>query len=221
MEHVLLIGGTGGIGSALTETLTELGHSIRTVSRRNDGFDFLKPESIDPLLDTLEGPFDKIIIATGALTINGAQPEKSMTALDAQSMSDQFMVNAIGPAMVLKHAKRLLPRDRPSLICALSARVGSIGDNSLGGWYSYRAAKSALNQIVRTTAIELSRTHKQSVCVALHPGTVATEFTRKYAERHPTVTPDAAAQNLVEVMQSLNPSQTGQFYDWAGKPIPW
>lgn len=221
MEHVLLIGGTGGIGSALTETLTELGHSIRTVSRRNDGFDFLKPESIDPLLDTLEGPFDKIIIATGALTINGAQPEKSMTALDAQSMSDQFTVNAIGPAMVLKHAKRLLPRDRPSLICALSARVGSIGDNSLGGWYSYRAAKSALNQIVRTTAIELSRTHKQSVCVALHPGTVATEFTRKYAERHPTVTPDAAAQNLVEVMQSLNPSQTGQFYDWAGKPIPW
>ncbi len=221
MEHVLLIGGTGGIGSALSETLTELGSSVRTLSRRDDGFDFLKPESIDPLLQTLDGPFDKIIIATGALTINGAQPEKSMTALDAQSMSDQFTVNAIGPAMVLKHAKRLLPRDRPSLVCALSARVGSIGDNSLGGWYSYRAAKSALNQIVRTTAIELSRTHKQSVCVALHPGTVATEFTRKYAGRHPTVTPDAAAQNLVDVMQSLNPSQTGQFYDWAGKPIPW
>ena len=221
MQHVLLIGGTGGIGSALSEALTELGHSVRTVSRRNDGFDFLKPESIDPLLQTLDGPFDKIIIATGALTINGAQPEKSMTALDAQSMSDQFTVNAIGPAMVLKHAKRLLPRDRPSLICALSARVGSIGDNSLGGWYSYRAAKSALNQIVRTTAIELSRTHKQSVCVALHPGTVATEFTRKYAGRHPTVTPDAAAQNLVEVMKSLDPSQTGQFYDWAGKPISW
>ena len=221
MEHVLLIGGTGGIGSALSETLTELGSSVRTLSRRDDGFDFLKPESIDPLLQTLDGPFDKIIIATGALTVNGAQPEKSMTSLDAQAMSDQFTVNAIGPAMVLKHAKRLLPRDRPSLICALSARVGSIGDNSLGGWYSYRAAKSALNQIVRTTAIELSRTHKQSVCVALHPGTVATEFTRKYAGRHPTVTPDAAAQNLVDVMQSLNPSQTGQFYDWAGKSIPW
>ena len=221
MEHVLLIGGTGGIGSALSETLTELGSSVRTLSRRDDGFDFLKPESIDPLLQTLDGPFDKIIIATGALTVNGAQPEKSMTSLDAQAMSDQFTVNAIGPAMVLKHAKRLLPRDRPSLICALSARVGSIGDNSLGGWYSYRAAKSALNQIVRTTAVELSRTHKQSVCVALHPGTVATEFTRKYAGRHPTVTPDAAAQNLVDVMQSLNPSQTGQFYDWAGKPIPW
>lgn len=221
MEHVLLIGGTGGIGSALSETLTELGHSVRTVSRRNDGFDFLKPETIDPLLQTLDGPFDKIIIATGALTINGAQPEKSMTALDAQSMSDQFTVNAIGPAMVLKHAKRLLPRDRPSLVCALSARVGSIGDNSLGGWYSYRAAKSALNQIVRTTAIELSRTHKHSVCVALHPGTVATEFTRKYAGRHSTVTPDAAAHNLIEVMQSLNPTQTGQFFDWAGKSIPW
>ncbi len=221
MEHVLLIGGTGGIGSALSETLTELGSSVRTLSRRDDGFDFLKPESIDPLLQTLDGPFDKIIIATGALTVNGAQPEKSMTSLDAQAMSDQFTVNAIGPAMVLKHAKRLLPRDRPSLICALSARVGSIGDNSLGGWYSYRAAKSALNQIVRTTAIELSRTHKQSVCVALHPGTVATEFTRKYAGRHSTVTPDAAAQNLVDVMQSLNPSQTGQFFDWAGKSIPW
>lgn len=221
MEHILLIGGTGGIGSALSEAFNERGSSVRTLSRRDDGFDFLKPETIDPLLQTLDGPFDKIIIATGALTINGAQPEKSMTVLEAQSMSDQFTVNAIGPAMVLKHAKRLLPRDRPSLICALSARVGSIGDNSLGGWYSYRAAKSALNQIVRTTAIELSRTHKQSVCVALHPGTVATEFTRKYAGRHPTVTPDVAAQNLVEVMQSLNPSQTGQFFDWAGKSIPW
>ncbi len=221
MEQVLLIGGTGGIGSALSKAFNERGSSVRTLSRRDDGFDFLKPESIDPLLDTLKGPFDKIIIATGALTINGAQPEKSMTALDAQAMSDQFTVNAIGPAMVLKHAKRLLPRDRPSLICSLSARVGSIGDNSLGGWYSYRAAKSALNQIVRTTAIELSRTHKQSVCVALHPGTVATEFTRKYAGRHPTVTPDVAAQNLVDVMQSLNPTQTGQFFDWAGKPVPW
>ena len=221
MEHILLIGGTGGIGSALSDKFTELGHSVRTLSRSKDGLDFLRPETIDPLLDTMDGPFDKIIIATGALDISGAQPEKSITALNAQAMSDQFTVNAIGPAMVLKHAKRLLPRDRPSLVCALSARVGSIGDNSLGGWYSYRAAKSALNQIVRTTAIELSRTHKHSVCVSLHPGTVATDFTRKYAGRHPTVTPMAAAHNLVGVMHDLDPTKTGQFFDWAGKSIPW
>jgi NAD(P)-dependent dehydrogenase (short-subunit alcohol dehydrogenase family) len=107
------------------------------------------------------------------------------------------------------------------VFAALSARVGSIGDNRIGGWYAYRAAKAALNQIVHTGAIELARSHRQAVCVALHPGTVATRFTEKYAGRHPTVAPEQAAANLLSVIDGLGPDQTGRFFDWAGTPVPW
>ncbi len=134
---------------------------------------------------------------------------------------DQFALNAVGPALILRHAARLLPRDRRAVFAVLSARVGSIGDNRLGGWVSYRASKAAVNQIVHTAAIELARTHKQAICVVLHPGTVQTEFTRKYLGRHPAVAPDTAAANLLSVVQRLTPDDTGGFFDWAGKPVPW
>ncbi len=134
---------------------------------------------------------------------------------------DQFAVNALGPALILRHAGDLLPRDRPSVLAVLSARVGSIGDNRIGGWISYRSAKAAVNQIVHTASIELARTHKQAVCVTLHPGTVATPFTEKYLGRHPAVPPEEAAQNLLAVVDGLTPAQTGQFLDWAGKAVPW
>jgi NAD(P)-dependent dehydrogenase (short-subunit alcohol dehydrogenase family) len=99
--------------------------------------------------------------------------------------------------------------------------VGSIGDNALGGWYSYRTAKAGLNQIVKTTSIELARSHKDAICVALHPGTVATAFTEKYLGRHPAVSPDQAALNLWKVLQGLEVGDTGRFVDWSGEPIPW
>ena len=111
--------------------------------------------------------------------------------------------------------------DRPSTFAALSARVGSIGDNGIGGWYAYRSSKAMLNQLLHTAAIELRRTHKQSVCVALHPGTVATDFTAKYAGRHKTVTPQEAASNLLSVLSRLTVEDSGGFYDYAGEPIPW
>jgi len=130
-------------------------------------------------------------------------------------------VNAIGPALVLGHMARLLPRDRRAVVAVLSARVGSIGDNRIGGWHSYRASKAALNQIVRGAAIEIGRTHRQAVCVALHPGTVATSFTAGYAGRHPTVAPDEAATNLLAVLDGLTPAQSGGFYDYAGVVVPW
>lgn len=134
---------------------------------------------------------------------------------------DQFALNAVGPALVLSRAHQLLPRQRRSVFVVLSARVGSIGDNRMGGWISYRAAKAAVNQIVHTSAIELARTHKQAICVALHPGTVKTEFTRKYLGRHPAVEPGEAARNLLSVIGGLLPADTGGFFDWAGKPVPW
>ncbi len=160
-------------------------------------------------------------MATGALSAAGQEPEKTIKALTPEALLAQFQINAAGPALVLKHALPLIPRDRRCVFAALSARVGSIGDNQIGGWHSYRAAKSALNQLVHGAAIELARTHKHAICVALHPGTVATPFTAKYAGRHSTVQPGEAAANLVAVMDNLTPAQSGGFFDYSGKDIQW
>lgn len=222
MENVLLIGHSGGIGSALQSALWNRGTSVTTLSRSTDGLDITSEDSVIDACAALEPQsFDAVIIASGALDINGAQPEKSLSQLTPEAMIDQFKVNTIGPALVLKHTRRVLVKDRRSLVVALSARVGSIGDNRLGGWYSYRSAKAALNQIIRSSAIELARTHPQAVCIALHPGTVRTNFTRKYLGRHPAVDPQAAAANLLQVLGGLTAGDSGQFFDWSGKNIPW
>ncbi|WP_170415339.1 SDR family NAD(P)-dependent oxidoreductase [Ruegeria atlantica] len=221
MEKALVIGASGGIGGAITNRLRHQSVHVTPLTRSQDGFDLTNPEIVDRTLAGIAGPFDLILVAAGALEINGAAPEKTIRSLSAQAMMDQFALNAVGPALVLAHAARLLPRDRRAVFAVLSARVGSIGDNRLGGWVSYRASKAAVNQIVRTTAIELARTHKHAICVALHPGTVKTAFTQKYVGRHPAVVPDEAARNLLSVMAALDPADTGGFFDWAGKPVPW
>lgn len=221
MKNALIIGASGGIGQAIASELTLSGVAVTGVSRRENGLDITDEQSIEAHLDALSGPFDLILVATGALEINGVPPEKTLRSLGSDAMLDQFKLNAIGPALVLKHALRLISRDQRAVIAVLSARVGSIGDNNLGGWYSYRASKAALNQLVRTAAIELARTHKQAICTALHPGTVATPFTAKYLGRHPAVSPSQAARNLIAVIEDLNPDDTGKFFDWAGKSVPW
>lgn len=221
MENALVIGASGGIGRALCDRLGARGVAMTGLSRSGTGFDLRNPESVEAALADLRGPFDLVFVASGALEIDGAEPEKTVRAIDAEAMMAQFAVNAVGPALVLRHAARLLPRDRRAVFAVLSARVGSIGDNRLGGWISYRAAKAAVNQIVHTAAIELARTHRQSLCVALHPGTVATEFTQKYLGRHPAAPPQEAAENLLRVIDGLQPEHTGGFFDWAGKEIVW
>ena len=221
MEHALIIGASGGIGSALCAELETRGVTVTGFSRRDDGLDVTDEASVQATLGALEGPFDLILVSSGALEINGATPEKTLKELRAQAMADQFAVNCIGPALILKHAQRLMPRRAPCVFAALSARVGSISDNRLGGWYSYRAAKAAVNQIIHTGAIEMARTHPQAICVALHPGTVATSFTAKYAGNHPTVPPQEAAQNLLTVLDGLTPEDSGQFFDWQARRIPW
>lgn len=221
MKKALIIGASGGIGSAVVKALEARGAQVTKLSRSADGLDVTDEASVDAHLGALEGPFDGLLVLTGALEIDGAEPEKTVKAITAQAMADQFAVNAIGPALILRHAPRLLPREGRSVCAVLTARVGSIGDNRIGGWTSYRAAKAAANQIVHTTSIELARTHEDAVMVALHPGTVATPFTEKYLGRHPSVPAEEAAENLLDLMADLKPAQTGGFYDYAGKEIVW
>lgn len=221
MKRALIIGASGGIGAAIAGEVRAQGGEMVGVSRSTDGLDVTDESSVCAVLGALHGHFDLVFVATGALEVGGARPEKTVRAVTAQAMMDQFAVNAIGPALIFKHVLRLLPKDRPVAIAALSARVGSIADNRAGGWTSYRASKAALNQVVRTTAIEIARTHPKAVCVALHPGTVATALTRTYLARHAAVPPARAAQNLLAVIDGLRPEQTGGFFDWSGKVVPW
>ena len=221
MEKALIIGASGGIGSALADALAARGVAVTGLSRRADGLDVTDEASVEAAMGALEGPYDLIFVASGALEVDGAAPEKTLQAVSAKAMADQFAVNCIGPSLVLKHGVRLLPKEGRAVFAALSARVGSIGDNRLGGWYSYRTAKAALNQMIHTAAIEVGRTHKQAICVCLHPGTVATDFTAKYAGRHKTVPPEEAAQNLLAVIDGLETTDSGLFFDWAGKQVTW
>ena len=163
-----------------------------------------------------------MIDATGFLHTDGFAPEKSWRDLDAIHMARAFAVNAIGPALLMKHFLPLLPRQGRSVFATLSARVGSIGDNQLGGWYSYRASKAALNQFVRTAAIELGRRQPAALCVALHPGTVATRLSAPFAKAGLDVrTAEEAADRLIDVIERLAPASTGGFFDYRGAPVPW
>ena len=197
------------------------GVDVTGLSRSVDGFDVADPAAVERGMAGLSGPFDLIFVATGILAAPGLAPEKALAAMDAAAMLQVMAVNAIGPAMILRHVPRLLPKDRRAVVAVLSARVGSIGDNRVGGWHGYRASKAALNQIMRGAAIELARTHKHAVCVALHPGTVATPFTAEYVGRHAVVAPQVAAGHLLGVIDGLGPVQSGGFYDWAGAEVPW
>jgi len=221
MNRALIVGASGGIGGALVAEATRRGFEVTGLSRSQDGLDVTDDASVASAFDALTGPFDLIFVATGALQIGTRGPEKSIRQLDADALAAQFAVNAIGPALILKHGFRFLPRDRRAVFAVLSARVGSIGDNRLGGWYGYRAAKAAVNQIVHGAAIEVARTHKQAICVALHPGTVATAFTSGFVTPAKATPPEEAARNLLNVIADLDITDSGGFFDYAGREIPW
>lgn len=215
MSHALVIGASGGIGAALADRLSR-DHDVTRLSRSRDGLDVTDDASVAEALSPLPD-IDLAFVATGILAPGGASPEKSLDAIDPAAMARTLAVNAIGPALVLKHlAPKLTDAAR---VGVLTARVGSIGDNGLGGWHSYRASKAAANQIVRGAAIEIGRRRRQAVIVALHPGTVETSFTANY--KAPKVAPDAAAANLIRVLTGLTPSETGGFYDYGGERIEW
>ena len=219
-RRALVIGASGGIGTALCTALATNGCEVTRLSRAADGFDITDPASVEGAMNGVRGPFDTVLIASGILAPEGARPEKSLAEIDAENMARVMAVNAIGPALVLQNLPRLLTQDARCVVGVLTARVGSIGDNHLGGWYSYRAAKAAANQIVRTAAIEIARKRKKAIVVSLHPGTVETSFTKAYPG-HPKAAPSDAAANLIAVLDQLTPAQNGGFFDWAGKPVTW
>jgi NAD(P)-dependent dehydrogenase (short-subunit alcohol dehydrogenase family) len=236
----VVVGASGGLGRALAELMVESGAYERVVAlsrRRPDGWednarrawaavDILDEDSIAAgarLVATLGVPI-RIVVATGRLSGFELKPEKSMRALDADALRELFAVNAVGPALVAKHLLPLTPRDRSSLFAAISARVGSIGDNRLGGWYGYRASKAALNMFIRTLAIEHRRARPNGVCVALHPGTVKTALSAPFQSGVPDeklFSPERSATALLQVMDALGPGDTGGFFAWDGAKIPW
>ena len=221
--RALVIGSTGGLGSALVQVLTDRGVTVSQLSRGNDpAFDLCNGASIRDAASRLAeaGPFDLIFDATGALEIDGAGPEKSLSALDPAVMVQSYMINAVGPAMLLKHFVELLPRNGRSVFATLSARVGSIGDNRLGGWYSYRASKAALNQLMHSAAIEVARKRPEAVILCLHPGTVATKLTSGFARKH-THAPEEAAARLLDVIDASGPERSGGFFAYDGSEIVW
>ncbi|MBB5516732.1 NAD(P)-dependent dehydrogenase (short-subunit alcohol dehydrogenase family) [Rubricella aquisinus] len=216
--RALVIGSTGAIGSALIDRFKRV-MAVDALSRRENGFDVTEESSVEAWAKRLPEQYQIIFNATGALEIDNHGPEKTIRAIDPEAMAAQFALNAIGPALILKHLSPLLADG--GVFASMSARVGSIGDNGLGGWISYRAAKAAQNQIVHTAAIEIARKKPKAAVVALHPGTVESELTRKYLGRHGSVTPDEAADNLARVIAGLGPEQNGGFFDWKGEVIAW
>lgn len=218
MKKALVIGASGGIGSAVAQELKLRGFDVVGLSR-SDGLDVTDEGAVARVLGGIDGPFDLVFVALGTLAAGGA-PEKSLGAVNAAQMAQVYAVNAIGPALILAQLERLLPRDARSVVGVLSARVGSIGDNKIGGWHSYRASKASLNQIVHGAAIEIGRKRRDAVIVALHPGTVETPFTEGYPG-HSKVSAGEAATNLFNVMMGLDISQSGGFFDYSGAAIPW
>jgi len=228
----VIIGASGSIGSALLAELQSSGGFASIVGLSRQGsprLDLTNESSIRAAalyvanqLEVDNLALKLVIDATGMLHSATHQPEKSWTQLDANQMAQAFAINAVGPALLMKHFLPLLPRQGRSVFATLSAKVGSIGDNRLGGWYSYRASKAALNQLVHTAAIELQRRAPGAICVALHPGTVDSALSQPFAKTGLEVrTPAEAAQRLLAVIAGLRASDSGGFFSHDGENLPW
>lgn len=224
LRNALIIGSSGGIGKGLSNEFMNLGYNVIGLSRSINGLDITNENSIKKNLKLLKEKkykFNRIVITTGCLEIDKIRPEKSIKELDRNNMINHFMVNTIGPMLCIKNCIELLPKDTSSVFSVLSARVGSISDNRLGGWHSYRMSKASLNQGIRGSSIQLKRTHPLATLIALHPGTIETELTKNYSSKYDTMTPKECAINLINVMDKLDFENSGFFYDYNGKEILW
>ncbi|WP_281556881.1 SDR family NAD(P)-dependent oxidoreductase [Thalassomonas sp. RHCl1] len=239
-RNIAVIGSSGAIGKALTQQLaasfTEA--SIYTFSRYkatrqqqlpgtqciHTVIDYDNESSIQAAAATAASncPLDMVIVATGMLYDDLLMPEKSLNDLSAEKFVRLFAVNSILPAILAKHFIPALNKQGRSLFAALSARVGSISDNALGGWYAYRASKAALNMIIKNAAIETKRRNKAAIVVGLHPGTVDSHLSKPFqanVPEHRLFTPDFSAQKLVQVLTGLTSQSSGKCFAWDGREI--
>lgn len=236
--RVAVFGATGGIGATLIDLLAtdENVASIYAGARASASavrdkvvpfrFELTNEKSIADAAGRVsaDGALDLAIVATGVLHDAALQPEKTWRDITPDAFARAFAVNATGPALIAKHFLPLLARDRRAVFAALSARVGSIEDNRLGGWTAYRASKAALHQIIRTCAIELGRKNKAAICVALHPGTVDTALSAPFQRGvapEKLFTPALSAERLLNVIDGLTPVDSGQAFAWDGARIPF
>ncbi|RKQ70962.1 NAD(P)-dependent dehydrogenase (short-subunit alcohol dehydrogenase family) [Litorimonas taeanensis] len=236
--RVIIIGANGGIGTALIDHLSASDQvaQIYALSRQgkphkshkvvNMVFDFTKEDDLEKTSAALKahGDFDLIILATGFLHNPSITPEKTYRSLTFEGLEMNFRVNTIGPAMTAKYFLPLLRRDRKTIFAALSARVGSISDNGIGGWYAYRASKAALNMVIKTLAIEQRRRSKDTIILGLHPGTVDTNLSKPFqanVAEGKLFTPEYASLKLLNVIDKADQSDSGHLIDWAGKQIPF
>ena len=237
--NAAIIGASGGIGAGFAHHLRSCGtvagllKLARSVphDRANDAdwlaIDLENENSIKLASDSIKrgvGELHLVIVATGILH-NGEElkPEKTWRQLSGPAMASAFKLNTIGPALVAKHFLPLLAKDRKSVFSALSARVGSIEDNRLGGWHAYRASKAALNMVIKTLSIELAHRNPKALCVGLHPGTVDTRLSKPFQrgvapER--LFSPADSARHLLNVLDRLTPEDSGHVYAWDGVRIP-
>ncbi|PEQ11725.1 hypothetical protein B2G71_14815 [Novosphingobium sp. PC22D] len=234
-RRACVFGTSGGIGGAFARQLAREGWTVHAGSRSGGGerlsamipfrFDLTEEASIAEAARTTgaDGPLDMVFVATGLLHGQGFGPEKSWSMIDPEAMRQVLAVNTIGPALIAKHFLPLLARQRPSVFAVLGARVGSIADNRLGGWHSYRASKAALAMLVKDFAIELARRNSAAIAVALHPGTVDTRLSEPFQGSVPEgklFTPEFSAARLREVIDGLRREHSGQHLAWDGSLIP-
>jgi len=222
----LVIGASGAIGGAFVAAFQADPHCthVAQVSRsQSTGFDLLNESSIAQLADVcrVSGPYQIIIGATGALTIDGVGPEKSLGSLREDTLMKNFHINAVAPVLALRHFAPLLASG-PSVYAKLSARVGSISDNTKGGWYGYRAAKAALNMLLQTAAIELQRKNAELRVVALQPGTVRSNLSQAFVNSVPhLLEPAESVAGMLAALKTLSPKSGAHYVDYKGEPIAW
>ncbi len=237
--HALVIGASGGIGSAFCAALADRSDIDRILGSGRDRsrvpeavesivLDVTDPDSIASAGQAIRAAterLDLVICCIGVLhdADEGIAPEKRLEDIDPAAMTRHFTINALAPLLLARELAALLPRRDPCVWANLSARVGSIGDNRLGGWYAYRGSKAAQNMFTRNLAIELGRRHRGLACIALHPGTVATDLSAPFrsAASEGVMTPDQAAGQMVKVIEALKPTDSGKFFAWDGSEIPW
>ena len=226
-SSAVIIGARGGIGAALADVLEKdpnYAQVIRLHRESNPPVNLLDETSIAAAAASLTAalpPISLVLVATGLLHSNQNGPEKSLRELDPDWMIENFRINAVGPALVAKHFLPIMAKQGPICFAALSARVGSISDNRLGGWHSYRASKSALNMLIRNIAIEWQRKNPQSVVVGLHPGTVETALSAPFKGNpaHERFSPARAAGDMLSVLHGLKPEQSGQIFAYDGSLV--